>query len=157
MKLFRKPLFSNTRISFYQQSELQFSSFRYQNANNVSRKKDPYQATLASQRLSSSHDFKGLVISPNANAIAFWTDKKVVLYTSESLTFSGGHAKTEPSEWELREAGCFFHSMFLTQKYLVASTIGQNFVRFALELILHSLLNESSFIFSTLMAVARSI
>ncbi|KAJ3495583.1 hypothetical protein NLG97_g3291 [Lecanicillium saksenae] len=80
---------------------------------------------IASQRFSSTEDFKGLVISPNANSLAYCTNAKIVLYTSESLSLAGGSATTPPSEWNLKEAD-FLQNLCLTKRYLVASTMSKN-------------------------------
>ncbi|KAJ4165546.1 hypothetical protein LMH87_007175 [Akanthomyces muscarius] len=88
--------------------------------------KSPFSVKIASQRFSSSEDFKGLVISPNANSLAYCTNGKIVLYTSESLSVTEGHASTPPSEWNLTDTECFLQSLCLTKRYLVASTMGKN-------------------------------
>ncbi|OAA64898.1 Protein kinase-like domain protein [Cordyceps fumosorosea ARSEF 2679] len=95
----------------------------------LSKIKSPSAARLISRRLSSSDDFKGLAISPNANCLAYCTNSKIVFYTSESLSLTEEHASTLPSEWNLpNEECCFLQSICLTNRYLVASTTGKNFL-----------------------------
>lgn len=95
-----------------------------------SRTKPQSFVKIASQKFSSSDDFKGLVISPSANSLAYCTNGKIVLYTSESLSVTEGHAASPPSEWNLVETDCFLQNLCLTKRYLVATTIGKNSVRF---------------------------
>jgi serine/threonine protein kinase len=76
--------------------------------------------------IASNENFKGCDISPDGTLVAYWTDKKISLYTSESLS----RRTVEPvSHYELGEADSksIWKSVSLTQRWLIASTTSSNF------------------------------
>ncbi|UNI16539.1 hypothetical protein JDV02_002966 [Purpureocillium takamizusanense] len=77
---------------------------------------------------STSRDFKGCAISPDANVLAYWTDDTIVLYTSQSLATRERHTVTYAADWTLpnTDCDCFLKHVCLTSKYLIASTAGRS-------------------------------
>ncbi|GJN70982.1 hypothetical protein PLICBS_005042 [Purpureocillium lilacinum] len=75
-----------------------------------------------------TQDFKGCAISPDANVLAYWTDNKIMLYTSQSLAAREGHTVSHAADWKLPETDCdcFLKHVCLTDKYLIASTAGRS-------------------------------
>ncbi|RDA93444.1 hypothetical protein CP533_2659 [Ophiocordyceps camponoti-saundersi (nom. inval.)] len=71
-------------------------------------------------------DFKGSVISPDAAHVVYWTDTKIMLYTSQSLMHLSGAKLTPSAEFTLPEQGCFWKSMCLSRRHLIAYTTGCN-------------------------------
>ncbi|KAJ5994331.1 hypothetical protein N7451_010055 [Penicillium sp. IBT 35674x] len=79
--------------------------------------------------LDDNEPFKGCGISPDGYIVAFWTDFKISIYTSNSLPIVGAN---EPipvvrSAGEYTISDCIWKSVSVTDKYLVASTSGGNF------------------------------
>ncbi|KAI9149653.1 Arginine permease CAN1 [Paramyrothecium foliicola] len=72
--------------------------------------------------------FKGCRIAPSGKLAAFWTETKIVLFTSSSLSASRGEA-TNGAEHILEPDEGLWNSVDLTDRYLVASTArkGSNF------------------------------
>ncbi|KAH7304292.1 hypothetical protein B0I35DRAFT_151995 [Stachybotrys elegans] len=68
-----------------------------------------------------SEAFKGCGISPSGTLVAFWTDIKIVLFTSQCLSSTGTEAEFGP-EYSLGAGKGFWNSVDLTEKFLVAST-----------------------------------
>ncbi|KAK5993766.1 hypothetical protein PT974_07203 [Cladobotryum mycophilum] len=81
--------------------------------------------------LTSEESFKGCVISPDATLVAYWTDIKISLYTSQSLMPRDGqregHELMPAAEYPLKETDCFWKSVTLTNEYLIASTTGRSY------------------------------
>ncbi|KAL4959995.1 kinase-like domain-containing protein [Aspergillus stella-maris] len=61
--------------------------------------------------LSESQPFKGSQISPDCSFVTYWTDRTILLYSSHTL----------------EKENCFWNSVRLTEKYLVASTTSTTF------------------------------
>ncbi len=76
--------------------------------------------------LSGSNAFKGCEISPDGSLVAYWTDVKVSLYTSQSLPSEGSMADPA-AEYSLEISDCIWKSIALTKTYLIAATTGVNF------------------------------
>lgn len=68
--------------------------------------------------------FKGWSISPDGFLIAFWSDIKISLYTSDSQSLRPGETTVAPSaqEFTLDGTGPIWKSISLTDKYLIAFT-----------------------------------
>ncbi|KAJ6441394.1 ankyrin repeat protein [Purpureocillium lavendulum] len=64
---------------------------------------------------STSGDFKGCAISPDANVLAYWTDTTIVLFTSQSLATRKGHTVAHTKEWQLPETDydCFLKHLYI--------------------------------------------
>ncbi|KAK3693402.1 hypothetical protein B0T22DRAFT_420686 [Podospora appendiculata] len=77
--------------------------------------------------LSTSEAYKGCAISPDGSLVAYWTDVKISLYTSQSLSAGEGDVVSPAAEHLLEAPNCIWKSIGLTHKYLVASTTGANF------------------------------
>lgn len=69
---------------------------------------------------------KGCEISHDASVIAFWTDTRIFLYTSQSLLPLGERTMREVASWELEEHkdNRILNSLSLTERYLIVSTSG---------------------------------
>jgi serine/threonine protein kinase len=74
--------------------------------------------------LDSQEAFKGWAISPEGSLIAFWTDSKISLYTSESLHPDDTRVKTLVPEFTLDDTGAIWKSISLTENHLIAFTSG---------------------------------
>ncbi|CAI7617498.1 unnamed protein product [Penicillium discolor] len=74
--------------------------------------------------LSTSEPFKGCEISPDGTVIAFWTDVKISLYTSQSLEQEGVNGIHPAAEYPIPTLGCRWKSISLTKRNLIASTSG---------------------------------
>jgi hypothetical protein len=77
-----------------------------------------------------SEAFKGCAISPDGNLVAYWTDDKISLYTSESLRLQNLHTASPASNYLLEtkyNTTRMWKAIALTQRYLVASTTGGDF------------------------------
>jgi hypothetical protein len=76
-------------------------------------------------RLRDKEHFTGCAISPEAALVAYWTDTKIFLYTSQSLG-SGESNLVSPAAgpYSLPASNCIWTSVCLTSKYIVASTTG---------------------------------
>jgi serine/threonine protein kinase len=87
--------------------------------------KDPPPNGRVNRWLLDSHDaFKGWAISPEGSLIAFWTDSKISLYTSESLHPDDTRVKTLVPEFTLDDTGAIWKSISLTENHLIAFTSG---------------------------------
>ncbi|KAJ6095506.1 hypothetical protein N7486_006252 [Penicillium sp. IBT 16267x] len=87
------------------------------------------ESRLERMFLDDNEPFKGCEISPDGYIVAFWTDFKISIYTSNSLPIA---AANEPvpvvkSAGEFLISDCIWKSVNVTDKYLVASTSGGNF------------------------------
>lgn len=71
--------------------------------------------------------FKGCEISASGSIAVFWTDKKISLFTSLSLSATGTDTVKPAAEYTLAERGCIWKSVSLTDRVLVASTSGGKF------------------------------
>ncbi|KAK0630326.1 hypothetical protein B0T17DRAFT_636267 [Bombardia bombarda] len=92
-----------------------------------SKEGSPSQAQVEGWYLAASESFKGCEISPDGSLVAYWTDVKISLYTSQSLTSREGYIATPASEKVLDAPNCIWKSITLTKKYLIASTTGASF------------------------------
>ncbi|KXH66780.1 serine/threonine protein kinase [Colletotrichum salicis] len=73
--------------------------------------------------------FKGCKVSPDGNAIAYWSDSEISLFAPSSLDADGGFLKTL-GEYSLESLGStsrFWKAVCLTNNYLVATTTGNIF------------------------------
>jgi hypothetical protein len=77
--------------------------------------------------LSASEGYKGCEISPDGALVAYWTDVKISLFTSQSLPSGERNVVTAAAEYVLEITDCIWKSVSLTQRYLIASTTGANF------------------------------
>ncbi|CAP98908.1 Pc22g16200 [Penicillium rubens Wisconsin 54-1255] len=71
--------------------------------------------------------FKGCEISPDGTVIAFWTDTKISLYTSQSLEQEEVDIVRPAAEYPIPIRECRWKSISLTRKHLIASTSGGTF------------------------------
>ncbi|OQD65678.1 hypothetical protein PENPOL_c005G00805 [Penicillium polonicum] len=74
--------------------------------------------------LNTSAPFKGCEISPDGTVIAFWTDTKILLYTSQSLEQEGIDGIGPVAQYPIPTLGCRWKSISLTRRNLIASTSG---------------------------------
>lgn len=77
--------------------------------------------------LSASEGYKGCEISPDGALVAYWTDIKISLFTSQSLPSGERNVVTAAAEYVLEITDCIWKSVSLAQRYLIASTTGANF------------------------------
>ncbi|KAL4951067.1 kinase-like domain-containing protein [Aspergillus filifer] len=77
--------------------------------------------------LSESEPFKGSQISPDCSFVAYWTDRTILLYSSQSLNSSRAEAIVSVGQYSLENENCFWNSVRLAEKYLVASTTSTTF------------------------------
>ncbi|KAK0719271.1 hypothetical protein B0H67DRAFT_149719 [Lasiosphaeris hirsuta] len=78
--------------------------------------------------LSTSGDYKGCDISPDASLVVYWTDIKLSVYTNQSLPPREGPRRVTPAaEHTLEETNCIWKTAKVTRKYLIASTSGGSF------------------------------
>ncbi|KAL4945255.1 hypothetical protein BDV06DRAFT_45168 [Aspergillus oleicola] len=77
--------------------------------------------------LSEAEPFKGCQISPDCSFVAYWTDRTILLYSGHSLNSSRGEAIASVGQYSLESENCFWNSVRLTEKYLVASTTSTMF------------------------------
>ncbi|KAJ5155265.1 hypothetical protein N7492_008068 [Penicillium capsulatum] len=77
--------------------------------------------------LGSKDSFKGCEISSDGTVAVFWTDKKISLFTSQSLSSDGNDVAQPADEFIISETNCVLKSIVLTDKCLVASTSGGKF------------------------------
>ncbi|KAK3381856.1 hypothetical protein B0H63DRAFT_435372 [Podospora didyma] len=87
----------------------------------------PARGQVQGWYLSSTEAFKACKISPEGSLVAYWTDVKISLYTSQSLYSSKGDEAVPAAEHLLVATDCILKGVCLTQKYLVTSTTGANF------------------------------
>ncbi|CAI7603511.1 unnamed protein product [Penicillium glandicola] len=71
--------------------------------------------------------FKGCEISPDGTVIAFWTDTKISLYTSQSLEQEGVDVAKPAAEFLIPTQEYRWKSISLTRRHLIASTAGGTF------------------------------
>jgi serine/threonine protein kinase len=71
--------------------------------------------------------FKGCEISADESVVAFWTDTKISLYTSQSLGPADSGLVRPAAECSIQIPECRWKSISLTRNYLVASTSGGTF------------------------------
>ncbi|KAK5653979.1 hypothetical protein OQA88_7655 [Cercophora sp. LCS_1] len=98
------------------------------------RPRSPSNGQIDSWSLSPSEDFKGCDISPDASLVAYWTDVKILLYTSQSLSPRQANAVAPVASRKIEETGCIWKTVVVTQKYLIASTTGPSFSCFIFDL-----------------------
>ncbi|KAL4749093.1 hypothetical protein BDW72DRAFT_195133 [Aspergillus terricola var. indicus] len=77
--------------------------------------------------LSETEPFKGCQISPDSSFIAYWTDRKILLYSALSLNSAPAGSVSCVGKYTLQRDDCFWHSVRLTKRYLVASTTQATF------------------------------
>ncbi|KAL4811756.1 hypothetical protein BDW67DRAFT_148678 [Aspergillus spinulosporus] len=77
--------------------------------------------------LSETEAFKGCQISPDSSFIAYWTDRKILLYSALSLSYAPAGSISCVGKYTLQRENCFWHSVRLTKRYLVASTTQATF------------------------------
>lgn len=68
--------------------------------------------------------FKGCEISPDGSVVAFWTDTKISLFTSQSLGPADSGGLIHPAAEYGPEPGRLWKSISLTRKHLIASVSG---------------------------------
>ncbi|KAJ5165156.1 uncharacterized protein N7500_006986 [Penicillium coprophilum] len=76
--------------------------------------------------LGPTQSFKGCEISPDGTVIAFWTDTRISLYTSQSLE-QGAEGARPAAEYLIKTPEYRWKSISLTRKHLIASTSGGTF------------------------------
>ncbi|RDA86581.1 hypothetical protein CP532_5986 [Ophiocordyceps camponoti-leonardi (nom. inval.)] len=69
---------------------------------------------------------KGSVISPDAAVVVYWTNTKILLYTSHSLHQSGDQKRLPSAEFILPDPGSLWKSVCVSKKRLIACTTGSN-------------------------------
>ncbi|KAK0631510.1 kinase-like domain-containing protein [Immersiella caudata] len=106
----------------------------FKNLMPLSRAKSPGQGQVEGWALSLSQDFKGCDISPDASLVVYWTDIKLVLYSSQSLSAGEAQVVSPVASHELEERDCIWRTVVVTSKYLIASTTGASFNCFIFEL-----------------------
>ena len=77
--------------------------------------------------LGAPESFKGCEISPDGTVIAFWTDTKISVYTSQSLEQERVEVVCPAAEYSIQIPECRWKSISLTRRYLIASTSGGTF------------------------------
>ncbi|KAJ5923408.1 hypothetical protein N7454_008653 [Penicillium verhagenii] len=79
--------------------------------------------------LDDNEPFKGCEISPDGHIVAFWTDFKITIYTSNTLPLADVAEPTPvaKSAAVFTISDCIWKSVSITDRYLVASTSGANF------------------------------
>jgi serine/threonine protein kinase len=94
----------------------------------INSKETVARALVDTWHLSSTEDFKGCEISPDGTLVAYWTDTKIALYTSQSLSSGNAFEATPASDYSLGESeNSIWKSISLTEKHLIASTTGSTF------------------------------
>ncbi|KAL6231205.1 hypothetical protein BDW75DRAFT_248078 [Aspergillus navahoensis] len=88
---------------------------------------DTTPANVDQWSLSETDAFKGCHISPDSSFIAYWTDRKISLYSALSLNSAPAGSVSCVGEYTLQRDDCFWHSVRLTKRYLVASTTQATF------------------------------
>ncbi|KAL2812741.1 kinase-like domain-containing protein [Aspergillus granulosus] len=102
--------------------------------------------------LSDAKALKGCQISPDCSLIAYWTDRKISLYSARSTPSTRGATLKPEAEYTLEDENCFWKTIRLTSKYLVASTTKVTFHIFDLE---HGNFNNRYMIGPALPAVSK--
>ncbi|KAH7026591.1 kinase-like domain-containing protein [Microdochium trichocladiopsis] len=72
-------------------------------------------------------NYKGCAISPDGTLIAYWTDLKISLFTSQSLSPANEDSVTPSAEYTLQSQQYLWSSVSLAENWLIASTSGANF------------------------------
>ncbi|KAJ1333969.1 eukaryotic-like serine/threonine-protein kinase [Microdochium nivale] len=72
-------------------------------------------------------NYKGCAISPDGALIVYWTDRKISVFTSQSLTPAMAHSVTPAAEYTLESQQYIWGSVCLAENWLIASTSGANF------------------------------
>ncbi|KAL5001031.1 hypothetical protein BDV10DRAFT_25730 [Aspergillus recurvatus] len=88
---------------------------------------DATPANVDPWSLSETEAFKGCHISPDGSFIAYWTDRKILLYSALSLNSAPSGSISCVGEYTLERDDCFWHSVRLTKRYLVASATQATF------------------------------
>ncbi|KAK1752733.1 kinase-like domain-containing protein [Echria macrotheca] len=102
--------------------------------SSLTRPRSPSTGRVESWSLSSKEDFNGCEISPDGSLIAYWTDVKISLYTSQSFSPREGNS-VSPATWRtLQEQDCIWKTVVITRKYLIAATTGAGFNCFLYDL-----------------------
>jgi len=89
--------------------------------------KSPSQSQVEGWLLSPPQEFKGCDISPDASFVAYWTDTRISLYTSQSLSTREAQVLFPVAWRDLEGRNCIWKTVVVTSKYLVASTTGGSF------------------------------
>ncbi|KAJ5980172.1 hypothetical protein N7481_007470 [Penicillium waksmanii] len=76
--------------------------------------------------LKTNEPFKNCEISSDGSLVVFWSDRKLTLFTSLSLSSSTSDAKPQ-AEWSLEQPNCILNSIRLTSHHLLATTSGGTF------------------------------
>jgi serine/threonine protein kinase len=76
--------------------------------------------------LKTNEPFKNCEISSDGSLVVFWSDRKVTLFTSLSLSSNTSDAKPQ-AEWSLERPNCILNSIRLTNHYLLATTSESTF------------------------------
>ncbi|KAL4927346.1 protein kinase family protein [Aspergillus undulatus] len=77
--------------------------------------------------LSETEAFKGCQASPDCSFVAYWTDRKILLYSAQSLNSARGDTITSVGQYSLEREDRFWNTIRLTDRYLVASTTSATF------------------------------
>ncbi|KAL2816012.1 hypothetical protein BDW59DRAFT_177472 [Aspergillus cavernicola] len=86
--------------------------------------------------LASDEGFKGCEISPDGAFVVYWSDMKISLYTSESLSRIEGDAIAAESEYALTQNDRFiWKSISVTPRYVIAATTGPDFHCYVFDLL----------------------
>ncbi|KAL4905101.1 hypothetical protein BDW74DRAFT_19058 [Aspergillus multicolor] len=88
---------------------------------------DTHSTIVDQWYLSEAEAFKGCQISPDCSFVVYWTDHKILLYDAQSLGSVKGDSVSCVGQFTLRRENCFWDSIRLTEKYLVASTTQATF------------------------------
>ncbi|KXJ91907.1 kinase-like domain-containing protein [Microdochium bolleyi] len=72
-------------------------------------------------------NYKGCAISPDGALIVYWTDRKISVFTSQSLSPAITHSVTPAAEYALDSQQYIWNSVCLAENWLIASTSGANF------------------------------
>ncbi|KAL4742688.1 hypothetical protein BDV11DRAFT_210919 [Aspergillus similis] len=91
------------------------------------RNESPIATNVDQWSLSETEAFKGCQISPDSSFIAYWTDRKILLYSTLSLNSAPAGSVSCVGTYTLQRDDCFWHSVRLTRRYLVASTTQATF------------------------------
>ncbi|KAL3456860.1 kinase-like domain-containing protein [Aspergillus heterothallicus] len=83
--------------------------------------------SIDSWYLSDTEALKGCHISPDCSLIAYWTDRKISLYSIPPSQSTKGTVLEHKGEYTLEKQDCFWKTIRLTSKYLVASTTMSTF------------------------------
>ncbi|KAL2841864.1 kinase-like domain-containing protein [Aspergillus pseudoustus] len=95
---------------------------------------DTGDRNIHSWYLSEAEALKGCQISPDCSFIAYWTDRKISLFSAHSPLSTRGTTLEPEAEYTLEEENCFWKTIRLTSKYLVASTTKVTFLCYIFDL-----------------------